>query len=58
VAENLNRRGWSVSEKARRVHGKNGWELDLFSTMLSRKHSYHRSEGNLRLVKVRRVREK
>ena len=47
-----------MSEKARRVHGKNGWELDLFSTMLSRKHSYHRSEGNLRLVKVRRVREK
>ncbi|MFA7462047.1 MAG: hypothetical protein WCY59_02740 [Anaerovoracaceae bacterium] len=44
-----------MSEKARKAHGKDGWELDLFSTMLSRKHSFHRVEGNLRLVKVRRA---
>ena len=31
------------------------WQLDTFSTFLSRKHSYHRCIGRLRYVRVKRV---
>lgn len=33
---------------------KEGWELDLFSTFLSRKYSYHKIVGKKRYVKVKR----
>ena len=31
-----------------------GWELDLFSTQLSRKYSYHKLIGKKRYVKLRK----
>ena len=31
-----------------------GWELDMHSTILSRKHSYHKLIGRKRYVKVRK----
>ena len=31
-----------------------GWEVDLFSTILSRRNSFHRQVGGIRLVRVRR----
>uniref|UniRef100_A0A6M3KLK7 Uncharacterized protein n=1 Tax=viral metagenome TaxID=1070528 RepID=A0A6M3KLK7_9ZZZZ len=33
------------------------WELDLHSTMLSRKMSYHRCIGKVRYVKIRKVKK-
>ena len=40
-----------MSEKAKN----DGWQIDLYSTILSRKNSLHRMEGKLRLVKPRPV---
>ena len=34
---------------------KNGFQLDLFSTMLSRKNSYHLVIGKKRFVKVKKA---
>lgn len=31
------------------------WELDLFSTILSRKHAYHIVRGNLRYVRIKKL---
>lgn len=33
---------------------KNGWSLDLFSTQLSRKNSFHALSGDLKYVKLRK----
>ena len=32
-----------------------GFEFDLFSTFLSRKHSYHRTLGHMKMVKMRKA---
>lgn len=34
-----------------------GFEIDLFSTFLSRKNSYHRLVGKMRYTKVKKVKK-
>ena len=32
-----------------------GWTIDTYSTILSRRHSYHAMRGHLRLVRIKHV---
>lgn len=41
-----------ILEEKEEGNDEEGWELDLFSTPLSRKHSRHRMVGNKRYVKM------
>ena len=43
-----------LSQKQETEPLQSDWSIDLFSTILSRRHSYHRMAGKIRLTRIKK----